>query len=109
MWQRRAGCVAFTLLAPQGDAALPGLTELVLTICAHDVWSHEQFDQTAVGWLLRELGRAEPVRVGTFIRRHARLMSRACVRTATARLPVAQRKELMAEYRRATTPRSRGK
>ena len=32
-WQRRAACVAFTALAPHGDAALPGLAQLDL----HDV------------------------------------------------------------------------
>jgi hypothetical protein len=33
-WQRRAACVAFTALAPQGDAALAGLSQLVFTICS---------------------------------------------------------------------------
>jgi 3-methyladenine DNA glycosylase AlkD len=107
MWQRRAACVGLVGLAARGDGAMSGLGDLALTICAHNVWSHERFDQTAVGWLLRELSRAEPARVVTFVRRHARLMTRESVRIATAKLPAAVRAELRAEFRRATTPRGR--
>lgn len=102
-WQRRAACIAFTKLAPRGDEALPGLTTLILTVCATVVWSPERFDQTAVGWVLRELGRAEPARVEAFFRRHARFMSRDCVRYVVEKLPVAKRRELVAHHKRATT------
>ena len=37
-WQRRAACVAFTVLAPQGDAACPGFAQLVFTVCSAVVW-----------------------------------------------------------------------
>jgi 3-methyladenine DNA glycosylase AlkD len=104
-WQRRAACVAFTQLAPQGDAALPGLSQLVLATCGYVLWSHERIDQTAAGWLLRELSRAEPARVEVFFRRHARLMSRECARAAVARLPWPRQRELLAHHRRATTIR----
>src|SRR5688572_22860163 len=57
IWQRRAACLAFAKLAPDGDDAMTGLVDLVLTICATVVWSHERYDQTAVGFLLRELSR----------------------------------------------------
>lgn len=105
IWQRRAGCLAFLALAPDGDAALGGLVELVLAICATVVWSHERADQTAVGWLLRELARGNPSRVDAFFRRHARFMSRECARTAVAKLPAAQRTALLAHHKRATTLR----
>lgn len=105
VWQRRAACLAFLELAPTGDAALHGLVELALAICATVVWSHERFDQTAVGWLLRELSRGNPGRVDTFVRRHARFMSKECARHAVSKLPVAQRAELLAHHRRATTLR----
>jgi hypothetical protein len=104
-WQRRAACLAFTGLAPHGDRALPGLGELVLSVCGTMVWSHERLDQTAVGWVLRELSRAEPLRVEAFVRRHARLMSRECARCAVARLPADRRADLLAHHRRATTLR----
>lgn len=105
MWQRRAACVAFTALAPQGDAALPELARLIFTVCSTVVWSLERVDQTAVGWLLRELSRAEPTRVEAFVRRHARFMSRECVRQAIERLPTQRQKDLVAHWQRATTLR----
>jgi len=105
IWQRRAGCLAFVKLAPDGDAAMPGFVELVLVICATVVWSHERFDQTAVGWLLRELSRGNPSRVETFFRRYARLMSKECARHAVSKLTVTQRAALLAHHKRATSVR----
>lgn len=104
-WRRRAACLAFTKLAPHGDRAHPGLTELALLVCGTVVWSHERLDQTAVGWLLRELSRAEPARVEAFFRRHAHLMSKECARSAAAKLPRTRRSELLAYHQRATTLR----
>ena len=104
-WQRRAGCVAFVKLAPAGDRALPGLVDLVLTTCATVVWSHERFDQTAVGWVLRELSLGAPDRVASFFRKHAQLMSKECARYAVAKLPPPQRAALLAHHKRATTLR----
>lgn len=106
-WQRRAACVSFVALAARGDRIVPGLSSVILGVCATIVWSLERGDQTAVGWVLRELGRAEPARVDAFFRRHARLMSRECARTAVARFPVARRAELLAHHARATTLRRR--
>jgi 3-methyladenine DNA glycosylase AlkD len=102
-WQRRAACLAFTRLAPHGDRAHPGLTELVLRVCATVVWSSERVDQTAVGWVLRELSRGAPARVEAFYLRHARLMSKECARYAVAKLPPGRRAALLAHHRRATT------
>jgi 3-methyladenine DNA glycosylase AlkD len=104
-WQRRAACLAFLALAPAGDAALAGLVDLALSICATVVWSHEAADQAAVGLLLRELSRGEPTRVATFVRRHARLMSKPGVRVAVAKLSAALRTELLAHHKRATSLR----
>jgi 3-methyladenine DNA glycosylase AlkD len=103
IWQRRAACVSFAKLAPRGDTEVAGLTATILTVCATVVWSHERFDQTAVGWVLRELSRAEPLRVERFFRRYARLMSTECARHAVARFPPAERAELLAHHKRATT------
>ena len=104
-WQRRAACLAFVKLAPDGDASLHGLVELALSICATVVWSHERLDQTAVGWLLRELSRGNSSRVETFVRRYARLMTRECARHAVSTFPAAQRKSLLAHHKRATSLR----
>lgn len=103
--QRRAACVALTVLAPQGDGALPGLAQLIFGLCSTVVWSPERSDQTAVGWLLRELSRAEPTRVEAFVRRHARFMSRECARHAVDRLPPTRQQDLLAHWKRSTTLR----
>jgi len=103
IWQRRAACVAFTRLAATGETVLPGLPEIVLTVCATVVWSHERYDQSAVGWVLRELSRAEPARVAQFFRKHALLMSKECARTAVAKYPPDLRAELLAHHKRATS------
>jgi len=102
VWQRRAACLAFVKLAPQGGEAV---TEHVLSICATVVWSIERHDQTAVGSVLRELSRAEPARVEAFVRRHALLMSREGVRLAVAKLPAGKRSVLLAHHKRATSLR----
>ena len=103
VWQRRAACVAFTALAPQGDSALPNLSQQVFAVCSTVVWSPDRLDQTAVGWLLRELSRAEPTRVEGFVRRHARFMSRECARLSVDKLPAAKQQDLLAHWKRATT------
>jgi len=105
VWQRRAACLAFVKLAPQGDRAVAGLTDTVLSICGNVVWSSERHDQTAVGCVLRELARAEPERVEAFVRRHALLMSKECARYAVAKLPAALRAELLVHHKRATSLR----
>jgi 3-methyladenine DNA glycosylase AlkD len=102
-YQRRAACAALTALAPNGDGALPGLAQLIFQMCSAIVWSPDRVDQTAVGWLLRELSRGEPTRVEAFVRRHARFMSRECLRLAVEKL--ARKKELLAHWRRATSLR----
>jgi 3-methyladenine DNA glycosylase AlkD len=101
--QRRAACVAFTVIAPQGDAALDGLAQLIFSMCSTVVWSPERLDQTAVSWLLRELSRAEPTRVEAFYRRHARFMSPHCARQAIEKLPALRQRELLAHWKRATS------
>jgi 3-methyladenine DNA glycosylase AlkD len=105
-WQRRAACVAFVGIAAKGDDAVGfPLADLVFTICAHVVWSPERGDQTAVGWVLRELARAEPVRVEAFFRKHALLMSKECARLAVAKYDADRRTDLMTHWKRATSLR----
>ncbi|HSD89948.1 MAG TPA: DNA alkylation repair protein [Kofleriaceae bacterium] len=105
VWQRRAACVAFTVLAPQGDSAHATLAQQIFALCGAVVWSPERLDQTGVGWLLRELSRAEPTRVEAFVRRHARFMSRECITDAIDRLAVDRQRDLLAAWKRATTIR----
>lgn len=101
-WQRRAACIALAALAPQADAEV---AQHVLSVCAAVVWSPDRIDQTAVGWVLRELSRAEPARVEAFVRRHARFMSRECARHAIEKLSPTVQRALLSHHRRATSLR----
>lgn len=100
-WQRHAMCLAFLDLAPRANE-ISGLTEVILAICASVVWSIDAIDQSAVGWILRELSRAEPERVVEFFMRYCRFMSKGCARAAVSRYAPARRDELLAYHKRAT-------
>jgi hypothetical protein len=84
---------------------MPGLCDLIFKICGTVVWSHERSDQTAVGWVLRELSCAEPGRVEMFFRRYALLMTKECARSAVSKLRPDLRVELLALHKRATSLR----
>jgi hypothetical protein len=101
-WQRYAMCLAFLELVPR-TTKIPGLAEMILAICACVVWSIDEIDQRAVGWILRDLSRIEANRVEVFFLRYARFMSKACARTAVSAYAAARRSELLAYHKRATT------
>ncbi|MDX1689395.1 MAG: DNA alkylation repair protein [Acidimicrobiia bacterium] len=85
LWKRRAAAVAFVPLAPDGDARVPGLVDLALTVCEANVADPTRWSQTSAGWLLRELSDAVPDRVAAFVDEHPE-MSAEARRTARARL-----------------------
>jgi 3-methyladenine DNA glycosylase AlkD len=70
LWQRRAALVSFVYLAPRGDENWPGLVEMLLRTCATNVKDPQRFSQTGVGWLLRELSKADPRQVEEFVAAH---------------------------------------
>lgn len=86
LWQRRAAAVSFVTLARHGNARLPNLTRLVLDVCSVNVRDPERFSQTSVGWVLRELSRADPDAVTAFVDEHGDEMSAEARRMATARI-----------------------
>ena len=86
LWQRRAAAVAFVDLAPQGEMFYPGFTRLLLTVCRSNVMDPQRFSQTSVGWLLRELSKAEPDEVRGFVDKHKDRMSKEALKAATAKL-----------------------
>ena len=90
-WQRRAACAAFTALAPHGDAALPGLAQLIFRCVPRSCGRPIGPIRPRSAGCLRELSRGEPTRVEAFVRRHARFMSRECARLAVEKLPRARR------------------
>ena len=81
------GPPALVDLAPAGDGNFAGFSDMLLAVCARNVVRSERFAQTGVGWVLRELSRAEPERVAAFVRDHARSMSREAARSAVRKLP----------------------
>ena len=100
LWQRRAAAVSFVRPARSGDAALPGLTELVLQVCAVNARDPERFSQTSVGWVLRELSHTAPAEVAAFVDAHADMLSREARHMATAKLPPSLRRRLNPRGRR---------
>lgn len=92
--QRRAACIAFVPHVAEHR-------ELAFEICRHVVWSPDPLDHLGVAELLAALAEVLPALTEAFVRRHARLMSRTCVRKAVATLRA--RDELLAHHRRATT------
>ena len=86
LWVRRAGIVAFVNLAPKGDAALPGLTERVLTGAERNAADNRRFAQTSVGWVLRELSTSNPEAVRRFLAERGDQLSTEARRAASAKL-----------------------
>ena len=85
LWQRRAGLVAFVKLARRGEDVFAGFTALVLETCTASLVSDDRFAHTGPGWVLRELSRAEPGAVRSYVDSHPELSPEAR-RMATARL-----------------------
>jgi 3-methyladenine DNA glycosylase AlkD len=85
-WRRRAAAVSLAPPAPRGDAVFDGFTRLALEIAASNVSDPERFSQTGVGWLLRELSKAEPAAVRAFVAEHDGELSREARRMALAKI-----------------------
>ncbi len=106
LWRQRASCVALAKLARRGERAFPGFCRLALATCAAVVKRPERYAQTAVGWLLRELSRADRPAVSAFVRKNLRLLSDEAMRYAVEKLLRDERRELFALHaaRRAPDP-----
>jgi 3-methyladenine DNA glycosylase AlkD len=85
LWHRRAGLVAFVKLAPRATEAFDGFVPMILDACANNLAHHGRFAHTGPGWVLRELSRAVPEAVASFVEAHPE-MSAEAQRMATARL-----------------------
>jgi len=86
LWQRRAAAVALAPLAPRGNDNFDGFVELSIEVARANVRDKERFMQTGVGWLLRELSKADPPMVQEFVREHDSLLSREARRMALAKI-----------------------
>lgn len=91
LWQRRAAAVSLVNLAPKGESVFPGFSQMSIRVCEANAESPERFLQTSVGWLLRELSRADPQIVRTFVEGHKEQLSREAYRMATAKIDPARK------------------
>jgi 3-methyladenine DNA glycosylase AlkD len=89
LWQRRAGAVAFVPVAKHGiqPPSSPELWDLMWMAARNNVRSPERFMQTSVGWLVRELGRADQDAALAFLAEHRALLSREAARYIVEKLP----------------------
>jgi 3-methyladenine DNA glycosylase AlkD len=89
-WVRRAAAVGLVSLARTG----------LLLDLAYDVAStlhpdRRDLTEKAVGWLLREAGKTDPLRLERYLRRNAPGIPRTTVRYAIERFPARLRRELL--------------
>lgn len=101
LWVRRASAVAL----------IPAIRRGVAIDAAYDVATALQTDredliQKAVGWMLREAGKADSVRLEAYLRASGGRIPRTTLRYAIERFPPASRRSLLTETR-AATPRLR--
>ena len=94
MWVRRASIVALIPLVRKG-AALDLGYEIAARL--HD--DEEDLIQKAVGWALREAGKADMCRLERYLREHAPKIPRTTLRYAIERFPKTKRRELLAATR----------
>ena len=90
MWVRRASAVGLIASARKG-LALEDAYGVARTLHRDP----EDLIQKAVGWMLREAGKADAVRLERYLRKHGPLIPRTTLRYAIERFPPAQRRALL--------------
>jgi 3-methyladenine DNA glycosylase AlkD len=99
LWVRRAAAVSL----------IPSLRRGAGLDVAYDVAKRlapdrEDLIQKAVGWMLREAGKADPARLVRYLRRNGRATPRTTIRYAIERMPETERREILAITRPAAMP-----
>jgi 3-methyladenine DNA glycosylase AlkD len=94
MWVRRASIVGLIPLLRRG-----GAQDLVYEIARRLHPDREDLIQKAVGWALREAGKADVPRLERYLRANGRSIPRTTVRYAIERFPPARRAALLKETR----------
>lgn len=94
LWVRRASIVAMIPLARRGEAL-----DLVYAIAERLHADREDLIQKAVGWGLREAGKADMPRLERYLRAHGRAIPRTTLRYAIERFPEKKRRDLLAATR----------
>jgi 3-methyladenine DNA glycosylase AlkD len=90
MWVRRASAVGLIASARKG-LALDEAYRVALELHRDP----EDLIQKAVGWTLREAGKADPARLERYLRKHGPVIPRTTLRYAIERFPPAKRRELL--------------
>jgi len=91
-WLRRMSIVSLIHYSGKNAVFLP--PDQVLPMVANCVADHRYYVQTAVGWVLREMGHAYPDEVTAFLEANLTAMSAAAFSRAIERRPKAERDEL---------------
>jgi 3-methyladenine DNA glycosylase AlkD len=94
-WVKRAALVSFIKLARK-----PEFTPAVYAISASVFPVDDDLVQKANGWLLREAGKADPVRLERFLLSHGPDVPRTTLRYAIERFSPSKRKALLVKTRR---------
>jgi 3-methyladenine DNA glycosylase AlkD len=100
MWVRRSAAVSLVRLAARG-IALDAAYEVANALRDQS----EDLIHKAAGWLLREAGRTDPVRLERYLLAHGALMPRTTIRYAIEHFEPAKRRVLLAATRQ-TSPRA---
>jgi 3-methyladenine DNA glycosylase AlkD len=104
MWVRRASAVS--LIAPVRAGRSFDVAYAVAQALHAD---SEDLIQKAVGWLLREAGKANPSRLERYLRQNGSVIPRTTLRYAIERWPPEQRREMLAATKRAESKGQRAK
>jgi 3-methyladenine DNA glycosylase AlkD len=91
MWVRRASAVGLIASARRGSAL-----DAVYGVAKRLHGDREDLIQKAVGWMLREAGKADPVRLEGYLRANVTLIPRSTFRYAIERFDESRRRRLMA-------------
>jgi 3-methyladenine DNA glycosylase AlkD len=100
MWVRRASVVGLIPSARKGVAL-----ELLYNNARRLHQDQEDLIQKAVGWALREAGKADMARLERYLRKNGPSIPRTTLRYAIERFPEAQRKTILIVTREAHRPR----
>jgi 3-methyladenine DNA glycosylase AlkD len=94
MWVRRASAVG---LIPSARRGLALDRAYAVALRLHG--DREDLIQKAVGWLLREAGKADAARLERYLRKHGPRIPRTTLRYAIERFPPARRRRLLEDTR----------
>ena len=94
MWVRRASMVALIPSVRKG-----AMLDVAYGIARRLHADREDLIQKAAGWMLREAGKTDPIRLERYLRAHGAIIPRTTVRYAIERFPPSKRRQLLAATR----------